>query len=92
MTGTLAGSGSLMLMACFHIHLFNDNDVIDEEGHMLPDLAAAEVEAMRTARDVIAEHVVAGRVINLDHRVEITDADGIVLKIIRFSEAVRFAS
>ena len=78
-------------MVRFHIHLFNDADIWDEEGQLFPDLAAAETEAIRSARDVIAEHIRSGRIIHLDHRVEITDAEGVTLKIIAFDQVVQFA-
>ncbi len=77
-------------MARFHIHLFNDADIWDEEGQLFPDLDAAEREAVRSARDVIAEHVRSGRIIRLDHRVEITDEGGVRLKTITFGQVVRF--
>jgi hypothetical protein len=78
------------MMARFHFHLFNDDDVWDEEGQELPDLAAAEAEAVRAARDVIAHHVLSGRPICLDHRMEIMDDRGTVLRIVYFSQAVTF--
>lgn len=77
-------------MARYHIHLFNDDDIWDEEGQLFPNLAAAEKEAVRSARDVIAEHIRSGRTIHLDHRMEITDADGVMLKTIAFEQVVRF--
>ncbi len=77
-------------MAKFHIHLFNDADIWDEEGQLFPDLAAAEKEAIRSARDVIAEHIRSGRTIHLNHRVEITDAQGVTLRTIAFEQVVQF--
>lgn len=77
-------------MARYHLHLFNDTDIIDEEGRDFPDLSAAEAEAVRSARDVIADHILGGRPICLRHRMEITDAAGTLLKVIAFQDVVRF--
>ncbi|EQB12718.1 DUF6894 family protein [Sphingobium lactosutens] len=78
-------------MPVYHLHLFNDNDVLDEEGQEFVDLAMAEREAVRNARDVIAEHVRHGHPINLTHRVEITDANGTLLKVVHFGDCIHFA-
>lgn len=78
-------------MTVYHLHLFNDDDVLDEEGQEFADLDMAEREAIRNARDVIAEHVRHGHPINLNHRVEITDANGTILKVVQFGECVCFA-
>lgn len=77
-------------MLRYHLNLFNDSDIWDEEGHLFADLATAETEAIRSMRDVIAEHVRSGRIIHLDHRIEITDNQGVVLKIITFGQVVQF--
>jgi hypothetical protein len=53
----------------------------------LPDLEAAEVTGLASARAVAAEHVYRGR-LTLSHRIEIADATGAVLKTIRFDDAV----
>jgi hypothetical protein len=75
-------------MARYHINLFNDADIMDEEGQEFVDLPAAHTEAMRSAREVIADHVMSGRPVDLRHRVEITDDKGALLEIIRFDEAI----
>lgn len=80
----------LIGMARYHLHLFNDIDIIDEEGRDFPDLSAAAAEAVRSARDVIADHIMSGRPICLRHRMEIADADGITVKVIAFQDVVRF--
>lgn len=77
-------------MARYHLHLFNDIDIVDEEGREFADLSAAEAEAVRSARDVIADHILGGRPICLRHRMEITDAEGAIVKVIAFQDVVRF--
>jgi len=73
-------------MARFHINIFNDLEVKDEEGSELADLPAAKQLAITGARQMIAEHVMHARPINLRHRVEITDPGGKVLAVIPFGE------
>ena len=70
----------------YHINLFDDWVVIDEEGCDLPDLAAAKARAISGGRGVMAEHLLAGRPLNLDHRLEITDEHGAVLAVLYFRE------
>ena len=90
-------------MTVYHLNLFNDDDVWDEEGQDFADLDAAEREAVRNARDVIAEHVRHGMPIDLNHRLEIVDGDtngsfawlavdgdGTILKVVRFGDCVYF--
>ncbi|MFD1107349.1 DUF6894 family protein [Sphingobium olei] len=79
-------------MERYHINLFNDADILDEEGQEFVDLAAAHAEAMRSAREVIADHVMNGRPIDLRHRMEITDNAGKLLDMIRFGDAISIVS
>lgn len=73
-------------MPRFHINIFNDLEVMDEEGSDHADLPAAKQLAITGAREMIADHVLHARPINLRHRVEITNADGTVLAVIPFGE------
>ncbi len=75
-------------MPRFHINLFNDTDIIDEDGQDYTDLDAAEAETVRAARDIIAEHVRSGQSVDLNHRMEITDADHELLRVVRFADVV----
>ena len=74
-------------MPRYHLNLFNDADVMDEEGAEFPDLAAAKAEAIRGARALMADHVVQGRAITLS--IEVADESGKVLAVIPFRELVR---
>lgn len=60
----------------------------DEEGLELPDLAAATREALAGARSLICEQVLQGR-LNLAYRIEVAGADGAVLAVVTFADAVR---
>ena len=75
-------------MPRYYIHIYNDAVTIDEAGMELRDLPAAKYEAIRGARSIMAEDLVAGHPLKLFHRVEIANADGKVLAVIPFRELV----
>jgi hypothetical protein len=75
-------------MPRYFLNIYNDEDVLDEDGTDFPDLAAAKQEAIRGARGMMADHVAEGRPINLRHRIEIADAGGVVLASIPFRELI----
>jgi hypothetical protein len=75
-------------MPRYYIHIYDDAVMIDRDGMELRDLAAAKHEAIRGARSMMAEHLVAGRPLQLFHRVEIADESGKVLAVIPFRELV----
>ena len=75
-------------MPRFRINLFNDEDVYDEEGTEVPDLAAAKLLAIAGARGLMSEHVRDGKPIDLRHRVEVANDDGKVLAIIPSRELI----
>jgi hypothetical protein len=78
-------------MPHYHLNLYNDVVVIDEEGSDYVDLAAAQVAATRSARELMAEHVALGRPINLGHRMEVLDEHGEVLSVLYFRDLVTFS-
>jgi hypothetical protein len=74
-------------MARFYLHLHNSiGTVRDEEGVELSDLEAARNQAVRSVRSIIADEVQHG-VLNLQGRVEIADATGSVLGVVRYRDA-----
>jgi hypothetical protein len=75
-------------VARYFFHLYNDADVMDDEGVDLPDLDAARANAVKEAREIMAETVAEGR-INFSHRIDIADESGAVLAAVTFAEAVR---
>jgi hypothetical protein len=75
-------------MPQYHLNLFNDADLPDEQGREFADLPAAKDEAIRSAREMRAEHLMLGRPIDLDDRIEVTDEDGKILAIIAFRELI----
>jgi hypothetical protein len=75
-------------MPRYYFHMHDDVVTLDEGGMELPDLAAAKYEAVRGARSMMAEELMAGRPIKLFHRIEIADDDGKVLAAIPFREVI----
>jgi hypothetical protein len=75
-------------MPRLYVHLFNDADVIDEEGQEFRDLAAAKVVAIAGARDLMAEHIRAGKAVTLSHRGEIADEAGKTMAVLPFGELI----
>ena len=76
-------------MPRFYFHLYDNLDVLDDEGIELPDLEAARSHAVRCARVTFAETVKdEGRVV-LHHRIDIADEEGAVFEAVRFGDAVR---
>ena len=75
-------------MQRYFINIYNDADVMDEEGSDFPDMTAAKDLAIRGARAMMAEHIISGRPINRGHRVEIADCSGKVLAVIPFGEII----
>ena len=79
-------------MPRFHLNIFNgDGESPDEEGQVLPDLAAARSEAVRGIRSLLANELSSG-VIELGGRIQIADVDGKVLQTVAFAETVEIRS
>ncbi|HUD93365.1 DUF6894 family protein [Sphingobium sp.] len=77
-------------MPIFHIHLFNDEDIIDDDGQEFADAAAAKAHAVRSGREIVAEHVLFGRRINLAHRLVIEDDQRQLLETVYFRDVLDF--
>lgn len=75
-------------MPRYHLHIYDRGGVsCDEEGVDLPDLDSARRSAIAGIRSIASEEVRAGR-LDLVGRIEIVDAAGTVLGIVRYPEAV----
>jgi hypothetical protein len=73
-----------MFMPRYYLHIVRDEDVIvDFEGYDLPDLESARSEAIGGARGILSEEVLNGT-LSLAERIDIADADGVVLASIPF--------
>ena len=74
-------------MPHYYFHLHNHVGARDEEGQDLPDLAAAREEAIRGARDLMAEGIKQGEV-ELDDWIEVQDESGAQVLAVQFRDAV----
>jgi hypothetical protein len=77
-------------MSRFHLNIYDDCVALDEDGAEFADLIAAREAAISGAREMIAARLIAGEPIALSHRIEITDAGGIVLATLPFRDVVAF--
>jgi hypothetical protein len=62
----------------------------DPEGEDFPDLQASRLAALASAREFISRSVLNGERLGLDRQFEIADANGKVLLIVPFRDAVQF--
>lgn len=75
-------------MPHFHIHVHNHSgETTDEEGADYPSLDDAARSAVEGVRAILGEELGRGA-LDLRGRIEITDADGQTLRVIRFDEVV----
>jgi hypothetical protein len=80
-----------LLVLRFHFHICHQSAGTcdrDEEGMLLPDLAAAETEALESAKELVIERIKAGR--RIDSRFEVADSEGNLVFVLPFREALRF--
>jgi hypothetical protein len=73
-------------MPRYFFNLRNAPDAMDDEGRELPDLATAQKVALEAAREIAGADIKYGR-LNLDHAIDVTDAQGAALFTIAFREA-----
>ena len=74
-------------MPRYFFNLYDDLIVLDEEGVELPNPAAARLNALIGARDVIAAQVKHGYFV-LSHWIDVTDEQGDLVLTVRFGDAV----
>jgi hypothetical protein len=78
-------------MPRFYLHVCNGNGFVqDEEGQELADLEAARIEAIRSARSIMASDVQRG-ILDLSSFIEIENADRQLVQTLSFEEAVDLA-
>jgi hypothetical protein len=71
----------------YFFHVYDDVIAEDEEGAELPNLAAARLNALHGARDLIAEQVRRGYIV-LSHWIDVMDEQGEKVLTITFRDAV----
>ena len=74
-------------MPRFFFHLRDGESIDDPDGMYLPDMHTARLEAVRSARDIMAEDVRRGH-LELSHWIEVTDEQGEAIFALPFREAV----
>ena len=74
-------------MPRYFFHVYDDIIAHDEEGLELPNLAAARLNALKGARDLIGEQVRRGYLV-LSHWIDVVDEQGEKVLTITFRDAV----
>jgi len=73
----------------FHFHIRHEAAGTlerDEEGMVLPDIAAAETEALESARQLVVEQMKTGQ--RIVSRFEVADSEGNLVFVLPFREAL----
>ena len=78
----------LQTMPRFFFHIRDGESIDDPDGMYLPDARTARLEAVRSARDIMAEDVRRG-VLHLASCIEVTDEQGEPVFVVPFAEAVQ---
>ena len=74
-------------MPRFFFHIRDGESIDDPDGMYFPDTRTARLEAVRSARDIMAEDVRRGR-LALSSWIEVTDEQGEAIFALPFREAL----
>ncbi len=74
-------------MPQYHFNIYDDIVAHDDEGLELPNLAAARLQAIKGARDLMSDQVRHGY-LELSHWIDVTDEHGEAVITVTFSDAV----
>ena len=77
-----------MLVPRYFFDLHDDIIAIDEEGRELPDLHAAQLHALKEARQMISALVLEHGKVDLRHNIRVRDEGGLPLYLVEFEDAV----
>ncbi|WP_414713333.1 DUF6894 family protein [Sphingomonas sp.] len=75
------------LVPRYFFHVYDDIIAQDEEGEELPNFAAARLNALKGARELIAEQVRHGYIV-LSHWIDVVDEQGDAVLTVTFKDAV----
>ena len=75
-------------MPRYFFDLHNDIDAPDREGRDLPDLRAAQLQALKEARTMIGASVLEHGKIDLQHFIRVRDERGKAVYLVEFEDAV----
>lgn len=73
-------------MPRYYLNLYNDEVVRDETGEDFADAGAARESGVRGIAELIAEHIVAGKPVDLGDRIEIEDEQRKLVTVITYAE------
>ena len=74
-------------MPRYFFHVYDDIIAHDDEGAELPNLAAARLNALLGARDLISEQVRRGYIV-LSHWIDVADEQGETVLTVTFRDAI----
>jgi hypothetical protein len=81
----------LLRVPRFYFHLRDGDDLIeDQEGILLPDMDAVREEAFASAREILAERLKAGELLD-GQRFEIVDDCGVLQATIPLRDVLKLA-
>jgi hypothetical protein len=69
-------------------HLYDDEETLDEEGRLFPDLEAAQTDAIRCARAIMGSELASKGEITLSHWIELETEDG-EMHVVTFGDTVK---
>lgn len=76
-------------MPQFFFHVRDGVSLIsDPDGSCLPDVAAAQTEAILCARELMSQSIIRDGSLGIERRFEITDDQGNTIAIVPFREAI----
>jgi hypothetical protein len=76
-------------MSRYYLHLRNEGEYIrDPEGADFANVEAAKLEAVRSAREIIADEIYSGSPVDLRDSIEVADTEGRTVLTVPFSDAV----
>jgi len=76
-------------MPVYFIHVYQRGRLAkDKEGKQFDDLKAAEGEAIKAAREMAAQNVRAGKILDLSSRLEIVDGNGKLVSVVAVKDTI----
>lgn len=75
-------------MPRYRFHLYNDEETMDLEGRLFPNLDAARAEAIQTARSIMASELSSKGEITLSHWIELETEEG-EMHVVTFGDTVK---
>ena len=76
-------------MPNYFFHIYDATGTLqDDEGMVLPNLDAARTEAIQSAREILAETIRAGGVVD-GRRFEVADESGDILFVVPFADVLK---